>query len=112
MTALKPFEQRRPYDATLVHLALVLREGVQSGAAADPLYGDALSTALTLHLLREYTTVRPKLKKAGRKLPRQTLLRAVEYIYDQLGKELTVPHCRSGFHESLLFHTTVQRGHR
>jgi AraC family transcriptional regulator len=30
------------------------------------------------------------LKEAGRKLPRQTLLRAVEFIHDQLGKELTV----------------------
>jgi AraC family transcriptional regulator len=83
-------EQRRPYDPTLLHLALALREGIRTHAAAVPLYRGALSSALTLHLLREYTTGKPKLKQAGRRLTRQMLLRAVEYIQDQLGKELTV----------------------
>jgi AraC family transcriptional regulator len=83
-------EQRRPYDPALLHLALALREGIRTYAAADPLYRGALSSALTLHLLREYTTAKPKLKQAGHRLTRQMLLRAVEYIQDQLGKELTV----------------------
>ena len=83
-------EQRRPYDPILLHLALALREGVRTGTAADPMYGETLSTAVTLHLLREYTTAKPQLNQGDRKLPRQTLLRAVEYIQDHLGKELTV----------------------
>ena len=83
-------EQRQLYDPTVLHLALALREGVRSDAAADPLYGDALSTALSLHLLREYTSAKPKLKQPGRKLTQQTLLRALEYIQDHLGQELTV----------------------
>ena len=83
-------EQRRPYDPTLLHLALALREGIRTHAAADPLYRGALSSALTLHLLREYTTAKPRLKQAGHRLTQQMLLRAVEYIQDQLGKELTV----------------------
>jgi AraC family transcriptional regulator len=82
--------QRRPYDPTLLHLALALREGVRNQAATDPMYGEALSTALTLHLLREYTTAKPKLEQSGRKLTRQMLLRSVEYIQDHLGEELTV----------------------
>jgi AraC family transcriptional regulator len=101
-------EQRREYDPTLLHLALALREGVRGGAAADPLYGDALSTALALHLLREYTTVKPRVREAGGKLPRQTLLRAVEYIQDHLGKDLTVSRiadevCISPYYFSRLF---------
>jgi AraC family transcriptional regulator len=70
---LELIEQRRPYDPTLLHLALTLREGVRTCAAGDPIYSEALSTALTLHLLREYTTAKPKLKQAGRRLTRQML---------------------------------------
>ena len=89
-------EQRRPYDPILLHLALALREGVRTGAAADPMYGEALSTAITLHLLREYTTAKPELNHGGRKLTRQKLLQAVEYIQDQLGKDLTVSRIGGG----------------
>jgi AraC family transcriptional regulator len=85
-------EQRRPYDPTLFHLALALREGVLTGAAADPLYGEALSSALSLHLLREYTTLKPKLKQAPCNLSRETLLRAIAYIQDQLAEDLTLSH--------------------
>lgn len=87
---LELIEQRRSYDPVILHLALALREGVRTGAAADPMYGDALATALTLHLLREYSKSKPELKRAGRKLTRKTLSRAVDYIQDQLEKELTV----------------------
>jgi AraC family transcriptional regulator len=83
-------EQRRPYDSTLLHLTLALIEGLRTEAAADPLYGEALSTALTLHLLREYTTAKPKVQPSRRKLTRPMLLRAVEFIQDHLAKELTV----------------------
>jgi hypothetical protein len=41
-------------DPTLRHIALALRAGVQSGDALDRMYGEALSTALAVHLLREY----------------------------------------------------------
>ena len=94
---LELIDQRRPHDPILLHLALALREGVRTGAAADPMYGDAVATALTLHLLREYSKAKPELKRSSRKLPRKTLSRAVEYIQDQLGKELAV----SGIAESV-----------
>ena len=44
-------EQRRGTDPTLHHIAMALRAGVQSGAALDRMYGEALSTALAVHLL-------------------------------------------------------------
>jgi hypothetical protein len=47
-------EKRRSTDPTLHHIAMALRAGVQSGAALDRMYGEALSTALAVHLLREY----------------------------------------------------------
>jgi AraC family transcriptional regulator len=46
-------EKRRSTDPTLHHIAMALRAGVQSGAV-DRMYGEALSTALAVHLLREY----------------------------------------------------------
>ncbi len=83
-------EQRRGTDATLHHLAMALRAGVQTGAALDRMYGEGLSTALAAHLLREYgaAVLEPKRQHGG--LPRAKLVRAVEYIQDQLSADLTV----------------------
>jgi AraC family transcriptional regulator len=83
-------EQRRGTDPTLHHIAMALRAGVQSGAALDRIYGEGLATALAVHLLREYgaAALGPKRQYGG--LPRAKLMRAVEYIQDQLDTDLTV----------------------
>jgi AraC family transcriptional regulator len=83
-------EQRGITDPTFRHIALALRAGVQTGVALDRMYGEALSTALAVHLLREYgaAVLMPKTQYGG--LPRQKLVRAVEYIQDQLNADLTV----------------------
>jgi len=83
-------EQRRGTDPTLHHIALALRAGVQTGAALDRIYGEGLSTALAAHLLREYgaAVLEPKRQYGG--LPRAKLVRALEYIQDQLDADLTV----------------------
>jgi AraC family transcriptional regulator len=83
-------EQRRSTDPTLRYIAMALRAAIQTGDALDRMYGEALSTALAVHLLREYgaAVLRPK-RQYGR-LPREKLVRAVEYIQDQLNADLTV----------------------
>jgi AraC family transcriptional regulator len=83
-------EQRRITDPTLRHIAMALRAGVQTGAALDRMYGEALSTALAVHLLRQYgaAVLAPKRQYGG--LRREKLVRAVEYIQDQLDTDLTV----------------------
>ena len=55
-------EQRGITDPALRHIALALRAGIQTGDALDRMYGEALSTALAVHLLREYgaAVLRPK----------------------------------------------------
>jgi hypothetical protein len=45
-------EKRRSTDPTLHHIAMALRAGVQSGAAVDRMYGEALSTALAVQTPR------------------------------------------------------------
>ncbi len=83
-------EKRGGTDPTLQHIALALRAGVQSGAVLDRMYGEALSTALAVHLLRKYATAAlgPKRQYGG--LPREKLVRAEEYIRAQLDADLTV----------------------
>ena len=83
-------EQRGITDPTFCHIALALRAGIQTGDALDRMYGEALSTALAAHLLREYGVAVPGPKKRHPRLPREKLVRAVEYIQDQLGTDLTV----------------------
>jgi AraC family transcriptional regulator len=78
--------QRGITDPTFRHIAMALRSGVQSGAALDRMYGEALSTALAVHLLREYAGA----KRQNGGLLREKLVRAVEYIQDQLDTDLTV----------------------
>ncbi len=83
-------EQRGITDSTLRHIALALRTGIHTGDALDRMYGEGLSTALAVHLLREYgaSVLRPKRRYGG--LPRAKLMRALEYIQDQLNADLTV----------------------
>jgi AraC family transcriptional regulator len=83
-------EQRRSSDPTLHYIAMALRAGVKSGDALDRMYGEGLSTALAAHLLREYgaAALKPKIQNGG--LPRAKLVRAVEYIQDELDADLTV----------------------
>jgi AraC family transcriptional regulator len=111
-------EQRRETDLTLHHVALALRAEVQTGDAGDRMYAEALSTALTVRLLREYGAERPKLKRRYNGLPRKKLLRAVEYIQDQLDTDLTVSGiaqavCISPYHFMRLFkESTGQSPHQ
>jgi AraC family transcriptional regulator len=84
-------EQRRNTDPSLHHIAMALRAGIQRGGdALDRMYGEALSTALAVHLLRKYSAavLGPKRQYGG--LTRAKLMRAVEYIQDQLDTDLTV----------------------
>ena len=100
-------------------------------AALDRMYGEGLSTALAVHLLREYgaAVLGPKRQYGG--LPREKLVRPVEYIQDQLDTDLTVSgiaqavgispdHFTRLFKEStgqlcrpiLRVHRTAENGHR
>jgi hypothetical protein len=69
---------------------MALRAGVQTGVALDPMYGEALSTALVLHLLCKHggAMLGPSRQSDG--LPRDKLVRAVEYTQEQLDTHLTV----------------------
>lgn len=93
-------EQRGSTDPTLRHISMALRDGLKAGCARDPMYGEALSTALAVHLLRKYggAGVRPGHARGG--LSREKLMCAIEYIQDQLETDLTVSGIACAVHMS------------
>lgn len=83
-------EQRGVTDPTLRHLAMALRDGLKGGRAGDSMYGESLSTALVVHLLREYGGIQARHQFAHSGLSREQLRRVLEYIHDRLETALTV----------------------
>ena len=101
-------KQQGGSDPTLHHIGMALRAGIQTGAALDRMYGEALSRALAVHLLRGYSAAVLGAKRQYGGLPREKLVRAVEYIQDQLNTDLTVSGiaqavCLSPYHFTRLF---------
>jgi AraC family transcriptional regulator len=99
-------------DPAILHLALALRAGVQGAGAGDRMYGESLSTALTVRMLREYGGIAVDLQHADRGLSREKLMRAIEYIQDQLHTGLTVSGIArsvnmSPYHFTRLFKTST-----
>ena len=94
------FEQQRATDPTVWHLALALHAGLHAGRTVDGMYGESLATALAVHILRQYggLPVRQRYALAG--LPRDKLMRAMEFIRDQLHTNLTVSGIARAVHMS------------
>jgi AraC family transcriptional regulator len=59
-------------------------------AHSDPMYGEGLSLALAVHVLRAYGGIAAGLQNAQGGLSRAKLMRAIEYIQDTLETGLTV----------------------
>ena len=107
-------KQRRDSDPALWYIANALRAGIQAEGGGDRMYGEALSTALAVHLVREYSGRPPALLRAHGGLPRDKLIRAIEYIKDQLHTDLTVAEIAgavnmSPHHFTLLFKQSTGR---
>jgi AraC family transcriptional regulator len=83
-------QQRRKGDPALQQLALALQNAIESGDAIDVMYCEALSTALTLHPLRQYGGVSLSPKPLSGGLSPEKLRRALAYIQDRLSTALTV----------------------
>lgn len=99
MALVKPSQLGRPRGCQR-RLAHAMRTGVQNVNFGDALYGESLTAALAVHLLREYCErpIRPQQVRGV--LPREKLRRAVEYIHDQLSTELSVAGMARAVHMS------------
>ena len=93
-------EQRRERDTGLWHLAMALRAAARRACAVDPMYAEALSTAVAGYVLREYGGSRIIPTHSGKGLSPEKLNRAIEYIQNQLHSDLTVAAIADAVHIS------------
>ena len=93
-------EQQRESDSALWYIVHALRTGMQNVNLGDALYGESLTAALTVHLLREYSERPIRRQQVSGVLPRAKLRRAVEYIHDQMSAELSVAAIARAVHMS------------
>src|SRR5262249_9034650 len=66
----------------------------------DRMYGEALSTALAVHLLRKYGSVSTGPQRAHGGLSREKLTRVLEYIHERLQSDLIVADMAQAIHMS------------
>lgn len=83
-------ERYRIRDPLLQQLLLALHKEVRSGQHNGRLYTDALTNALVTHLLATYSSAAQLTQDAGSEMSQQKLRRAIEYIHDQLERNLSV----------------------
>jgi AraC family transcriptional regulator len=87
-------------DRTLRHISMALHAGLKDGRADDSIYGESLSLALAVHLLRKYAGIAMGLQCLRGGLSREKLTRATDYIQDQLESGLTVSGIAQSVHMS------------
>lgn len=77
-------------DAQVQYIAMALKAELESGNLAGRLYGEALASALAVHVLRRYSTHERIIQDLAGGLPRQKLQKALEYINDNLDQDLSL----------------------
>jgi len=82
--------QFRTRDALIERIGLTLLSELQSGGSSSQLYIESLIQKLAVHLLRGYSTLALRIGERGKGLPQNQLQRAIEFINDNLDKELTL----------------------
>lgn len=77
-------------DIKLEQIALLLLEELRSGGLGGKLYVDSLCNVLAIHLLRNYSLLKPKPVHITGGLSRSALQQVVEYIMENLESELSL----------------------
>ena len=77
-------------DPLLNALGATLKTEVQSGYAGGRAYGEALAGTLAVHLVRHYSNRRPQPAGEGTRLSRHQLRRAIDFMQDRLGENLSL----------------------
>lgn len=77
-------------DAQIEHIVLALRAELEAGCPSGRIYGDALAIALAARLLGQYAASVPNTQNHSAGLPAYKLRRVIEYINDNLTRNLTL----------------------
>jgi AraC family transcriptional regulator len=75
-------------DDAVKHIGLAMLAEMEAGGASGRVYGDALTTALATHLLRNHGTSPQAVPDARGGLPRSALRRVTDFVNDNLSMDL------------------------
>ena len=78
-------------DPQIETIAKQLLGGLEREGTANRIHAESLATQLTTHLLRYYSSANIAEARPVARMPRHKLLRALEYIEENLRDELTLP---------------------
>jgi AraC family transcriptional regulator len=77
-------------DPTIAQIGQLLTTELQSNQFRSRLFADSLTIALSVHLLRHYADWQQPLREDIGGLPPRKLQRAIAYINDRLGEDLSI----------------------
>lgn len=77
-------------DPLIEHMGLALLAELEAGGADSRLYAESMATALSVHLLRRYSSRQQQLKDYTGGLPKYKLRQVVSYINENLDQNLTL----------------------
>lgn len=77
-------------DLFIQGVALALKADVESGYASGQIYGESLTNALSVHLLRHYCNRTPRIQTYSNGLPPHKLQRVLDYIHGNLEQTLSL----------------------
>lgn len=80
--------QARIRDSHIEAIGFMLLSELQQGDTANKLYVESLANVLAVHLIRQYTTVRPQPIRYEGGLPQRHLLQVLDYIDAHLHQEI------------------------
>jgi AraC family transcriptional regulator len=81
---------RSPRNEQLERLVLAAVAEVESGLSIGSIFLESVGTALAAHLLTHHATKRVVAKERGNSMPRHLMSRAIEFIRENLGKNLSL----------------------
>jgi AraC family transcriptional regulator len=71
-------------DPLIQHMGLALKAELEAGGADTRLYAESMATALSVHLLRRYSSRQPEIRDYPSGLPKYKLRQAIAYIQEHL----------------------------
>jgi AraC family transcriptional regulator len=71
-------------------MGLALKAELEAGGADTRLYAESMATALSVHLLRRYSSRQPEIRDYPGGLPKYKLREAIAYIQEHLDQNLTL----------------------
>lgn len=87
-------------DLLIYQIGFALKQNLEIDGVSSRFYADSMSTALSAHLLKHYSTRKHDFRDYDDGLSKQKLRQAVEYIHEHLGENLSLSAIASELHMS------------